>query len=35
MSGTVSYFPDPVEEPAEGSTLICCSQPSADLVLDL
>jgi len=35
MSGTVSYSPDPVDEPAEGSTLICCSQPSADLVLDL
>ena len=35
MSGTVSYSPDPVDEPAEGSTLICCSQPSADLILDL
>jgi len=35
MSGTVSYSPDPVEEPADGSALICCSQPSADLVLDL
>ncbi len=35
MSGTVRYAPDPVEEPAEGSALICCSQPSADLVLDL
>jgi len=35
MSGTVSYSPDPIDEPAEGSTLICCSQPSADLVLDL
>ncbi len=35
MSGTVSYSPDPVDEPAEGSALICCSQPSADLVLDL
>ena len=35
MSGTVSYSPDPVDEPAEGSVLICCSQPSADLVLDL
>jgi ferredoxin len=35
MSGTVSYSPDPVEEPADGSVLICCSQPSADLVLDL
>jgi ferredoxin-NADP reductase/MOSC domain-containing protein YiiM len=35
MSGTVSYTPEPVDEPAEGSALICCSQPSADLVLDL
>jgi ferredoxin len=35
MSGTVSYAPDPVDEPAEGSALICCSEPSADLVLDL
>ena len=29
------YAPDPIDEPAEGSALICCSQPSADLVLDL
>jgi ferredoxin-NADP reductase len=35
MSGTVSYAPDPVDEPAAGSALICCSQPSAELVLDL
>ncbi len=35
MSGTVRYAPDPVDEPAEGSALICCSQPSGDLVLDL
>jgi ferredoxin-NADP reductase/MOSC domain-containing protein YiiM len=35
MSGTVSYAPDPVDEPAPGSALICCSQPSGDLVLDL
>jgi ferredoxin-NADP reductase/MOSC domain-containing protein YiiM len=35
MSGTVSYSPDPVEDPAEGSALICCSQPRGDLVLDL
>jgi len=35
MSGTVSYSPDPVDEPADGSALICCSQPSADLILDL
>jgi ferredoxin-NADP reductase/MOSC domain-containing protein YiiM len=35
MAGTVGYSPDPVDEPAEGSVLICCSQPRGDLVLDL
>jgi ferredoxin-NADP reductase/MOSC domain-containing protein YiiM len=35
MSGTVGYDPDPVEDPADGSALICCSQPRGDLVLDL
>jgi ferredoxin-NADP reductase/MOSC domain-containing protein YiiM len=35
MSGTVTYAPDPVDAPAEGSILICCSQPRDDLVLDL
>ena len=35
MAGTVGYSPDPIDEPAEGTVLICCSQPSADLVLDL
>ena len=35
MSGTVGYAPDPVDEPAEGSVLICCSRPRGDLVLDL
>ena len=35
MSGTVSYAPDPVDHPAEGSALICCSQPRGGLVLDL
>jgi ferredoxin-NADP reductase len=35
MSGAVSYAPDPVDDPAEGSALICCSQPAGDLVLDL
>ena len=32
---TVDYSPDPLEAPAAGNVLICCSQPSADLVLDL
>ncbi len=35
VSGTVSYDPEPVEPPAEGSALICCARPSADVVLDL
>jgi ferredoxin-NADP reductase/MOSC domain-containing protein YiiM len=35
VSGTVEYNPDPVEAPADGSTLICCAQPSEHLVLDL
>ncbi len=35
LSGTVSYDPAPVDDPADGSALICCSQPDEDLVLDL
>ena len=35
LAGTVSYAPEPVDDPAEGSALICCSQPPGDLVLDL
>jgi ferredoxin-NADP reductase/MOSC domain-containing protein YiiM len=31
----VDYDPDPVEPPADGSVLICCSRPHADVVLDL
>ncbi len=35
IAGDVKYDPDPVEPPADGSALICCSQPCDDLVLDL
>jgi ferredoxin-NADP reductase/MOSC domain-containing protein YiiM/ferredoxin len=35
IAGTLDYSPDPVEPPADGSALICCSQPREDLVLDL
>jgi ferredoxin-NADP reductase/MOSC domain-containing protein YiiM/ferredoxin len=35
ISGDLDYNPDPVEPPADGSALICCSQPHDDLVLDL
>ncbi len=35
ISGSVSYDPAPVDDPADGSVLICCSQPRDNLVLDL
>jgi ferredoxin-NADP reductase/MOSC domain-containing protein YiiM len=35
LSGTVSYAPDPVDDPADGSALTCCSRPRSDLALDL
>jgi ferredoxin-NADP reductase/MOSC domain-containing protein YiiM len=35
VAGDLAYSPDPVEPPAEGSALICCSQPRDDVVLDL
>ena len=34
-AGELDYSPDPVEPPASGSALICCSQPHGDTVLDL
>jgi ferredoxin-NADP reductase/MOSC domain-containing protein YiiM/ferredoxin len=35
VSGKVSYRPDPLEPPEEGSVLICCSQPDNEVMLDL
>ena len=35
ISGSVIYRPDPVEPPADGNLLICCSQPEGDVALDL
>jgi ferredoxin-NADP reductase/MOSC domain-containing protein YiiM/ferredoxin len=35
IAGNVDYSPDPVEPPAAGSVLICCSRPQDDLVVDL
>ena len=35
IAGDLDYSPDPVEPPADGSALICCSQPHDDVVLDL
>ncbi len=35
VAGIVSYRPDPVDAPADGNVLICCSQPRGDIVVDL
>jgi ferredoxin len=35
IAGDLTYNPDPVEPPASGSALICCSQPRDNVVLDL
>jgi len=35
LSGNVRYDPEPLERPAEGNILICCSQPADAIVLDL
>jgi ferredoxin-NADP reductase/MOSC domain-containing protein YiiM len=35
VAGKVGYHPDPIDLPAEGNLLICCSQPENDVVLDL
>lgn len=35
LTGRVSYRPEPLEPPAEGSVLVCCSRPDSDLVLDM
>jgi len=35
IGGAVKYQPDPLEPPADGNLLICCSQPGDDLEIDL
>jgi ferredoxin-NADP reductase/MOSC domain-containing protein YiiM len=35
LSGEFSYSPEPLEPPADGEVLICCTQPKTDLVLDM
>ena len=35
VSGTVVYEPEPLDKPANGNLLVCCSQPTSDLVIDL
>ena len=35
ISGSVTYQPDPLDPPAEGNVLICCSRPQDDVVIDI
>ncbi len=35
VSGEVAYGPEPLDKPADGNVLICCSQPVRDVVIDL
>jgi 2Fe-2S iron-sulfur cluster binding domain len=34
VSGEVVYGPEPLDKPAEGNLLVCCSQPICDVVID-
>jgi ferredoxin-NADP reductase/MOSC domain-containing protein YiiM len=35
IAGSVTYDPQPLEPPAAGNLLICCSRPQEDLVIDI
>ena len=35
VSGEVVYEPEPLDKPADGNILVCCSQPIQDVVIDL
>jgi ferredoxin-NADP reductase/MOSC domain-containing protein YiiM len=35
VSGAVAYEPEPLEKPANGNLLVCCSRPIRDVVIDL
>jgi ferredoxin-NADP reductase/MOSC domain-containing protein YiiM len=35
VSGAIVYGPEPLDMPADGNLLICCSQPIRDVVIDL
>ena len=34
VSGAVEYGPEPLDKPADGNLLVCCSQPIRDVVID-
>ena len=35
IGGSVRYDPEPLDPPAEGNVLICCSRPETEVALDL
>jgi ferredoxin-NADP reductase/MOSC domain-containing protein YiiM len=35
VSGEIVYGPEPLDQPADGNILVCCSQPVRDVVVDL
>ncbi|MGC1675656.1 MAG: MOSC and FAD-binding oxidoreductase domain-containing protein [Candidatus Acidiferrales bacterium] len=35
VSGAVAYDPQPLDKPADGNLLVCCSQPTTEVVIDL
>ncbi len=35
IGGSIIYNPEPLERPAPGNVLVCCSQPNASVTLDL
>ena len=35
IDGSITYNPEPLERPAPGNALVCCSQPNAGVTLDL
>jgi ferredoxin-NADP reductase/MOSC domain-containing protein YiiM len=35
VSGAVAYEPEPLDNPADGNLLVCCSRPVRDIVIDL
>ena len=35
VSGAIVYGPEPLDKPADGNVLVCCSQPIGDVAIDL
>jgi ferredoxin-NADP reductase/MOSC domain-containing protein YiiM len=35
VDGSITYNPEPLEQPAPGNVLVCCSQPNTNVTIDL